>query len=457
MPRATRPSMLGRMETTQEAGNREERAGARYPRLRSGPHRMSPEEVAAHQRARLEAAMVESVARHGYAATTLRELVGLAGVSKQTFYQHFESKQDCFIATFDAIVAEATERVGAAYRSQRDFRERLLAALGTFMELVVEAPQAAALVGVESLTLGSAGVGHRERGSEPFEEIVRQSFEHSRSRIAVPETQVRAIVGGVRGVVYHRLRDGRENELPGLVSELTDWALCYQHRPSAALNAAVRAVEDHVLVGVEEPSVPLSEPASSPRSRAELSQRERILRGAAQVVVDRGYEGLSIPTISAAAGTSNQTFYEHFESKRDAFLAAFDLTASGALRYCSAALVAGGGRPEAVGTAIRGLLDYISTHELFARLAFFEVPTAGPVALDRADETLEAFNAYLRPPLAPEGIGGPVSDVVMEAIGTGTWVVLQYEIAHGRREQIAEIGPDLCAVALAPFAAASRR
>jgi AcrR family transcriptional regulator len=367
------------------------------------------------------------------------------------------SKQDCFLATFDAIVAEATERVGTAYRSQRDFRERLVAALGAFMELVVEAPQAATLVGVESLTLGSAGVGHRERGSEPFEEMVRQSFEHSRSKIVVPETVVRAVVGGLRGVVYHRLREGREAELPGLVPELADWALCYQRRPNAALNAAVRAVSEPVPVRVEERSpVPLSEPASSRRSRSELSQRERILRGAAQVVVDRGYDALSIPTISAAAGTSNQTFYEYFESKRDAFLAAFDLTASSALGYCSAALAAGGERPEAVGTAIRGLLDYISTHELFARLAFFEVPTAGPVALDRADETLKAFNAYLRPPLAPEGIGGPVSDVVMEAIGTGTWVVLQYEIAHGRREQIADTGPDLCAVALAPFAAAGR-
>jgi AcrR family transcriptional regulator len=448
------------METTQKAEDREEGADVRYPRLRSGPHQLSPAEVAASQRARLETAMIEAVARHGYAAVTLRELVGLAGVSKQTFYQHFESKQDCFLATFDAIVAEALKRVGSAYRSQKenDFRERLLAALRAFMELVVQAPQAAALVGVESLTLGSAGVGHRERGSEPFEAMVHQSFEHSRSRIVVPQTVVRAVVGGWRGVVYHRLRAGREAELPGLVPELVDWALCYQRRPSAALNAAVRRVEDPVRVSVEErSSVPLSEPASSKRSRTELTQRERILRGAAQVVVAKGYDALSIPTISAAAGTSNQTFYEHFESKRDAFLAAFDLTASGALRHCSAALVAGEGRPEAVGTAIRGLLDYISTHEIFAQLAFFEVPTAGPVALDRADETLEAFNAYLRPPLAPEGIGGPVSDVVMEAIGTGTWVVLQYEIAHGRREQIAEIGPDLCAVALAPFAAAGRR
>jgi AcrR family transcriptional regulator len=428
--------------------------GPRYSRLRSGPHELSAEEVAAHQRARLEAAMIEAVARHGYAATTLRELCGLAGVSKQTFYRHFESKQECFLATFDLIVADALGRVGEAYRSRRDFRERLVAALDAFMDLVVSEPQAAALVGVESLTLGAAGVENRERGSAPFEEMVSQSFAHSRSKVVVSATMVRAIVGGMRGVVYHRLRAGTESELPGLVEELVDWALCYQRPPSAALNAAVRAVGEPVEVeGPPDPTVPLSESPSSRRSRRELAQRERILRGAAHVVVDRGYEARSIPTISAAAGTSNLTFYEHFESKRDAFLASFDLAASGALRRAAAAFDSAAGRPESIGTGIRGLLDYIASHELFARLAFFELPTAGPVALDRADETLEAYVAYLRAPLAPEAIGGPVSDVVMEAIATGSWAVLQHEIAHGRRERIAEVGPDLCAVALAPFAA----
>ncbi len=118
---------------------------------------MTPERVARHQKARLEGAMVEAVARHGYAGTTLRELVRLAGVSKTTFYEHFESKQDCFLATFDEIVAQVAERVGAAYRRGGDFRERLVAGLSAFMDLAVEEPAAASLAAVESLTLGPPG------------------------------------------------------------------------------------------------------------------------------------------------------------------------------------------------------------------------------------------------------------------------------------------------------------
>jgi AcrR family transcriptional regulator len=417
---------------------------------------MPAEEVARHQRARLEGAMVEAVARHGFAGTTLRELVTLAGVSKTTFYEHFDSKQDCFLATFDEIVDQAGRRVSAAFREPGDFRERLVAALASFMDLAVEEPAAASLAGVESLTLGAAGVAHRERGSAAFEVMVRQSFDHSPSQVEVSDLIVRAIVGGIRGVVYHRLRSGRVEELPGLVPELVDWALCYQREPSAAMVAAAKAATGSSALGASErdaggEKVPWEEPPDSPRSRAALDQRERIVRAAARVVVERGYEALSIPTISAAAGVSNQTFYEHFDSKRAAFLAAFEIYSADALRFAAAAFGAAGDRPEAIGAGLRALVDYVAEHELFAKLAFFELPTAGPVALDTADATLEIFMAYLRPGIAPAAIGGPVSKVVLEAIATGTWAVLQYEIAHGRRHSLAEVAPQLTEIALAPF------
>jgi AcrR family transcriptional regulator len=418
---------------------------------------MPAAQVAQHQRARLQGAMVEAVARHGFAGTTLRELVTLAGVSKTTFYEHFDSKQDCFLSTFDEIIEQATARVGTAFRKPGDFRQRLLAALTAFMELAVEEPAAASLAGVESLTLGAAGVAHRERGSAAFEVMIRQSFDHSPSQIEVSDLMVRAIVGGIRGVVYHRLRSNQVDQLPGLVPELVDWALRYQREPSAAMIAAKAAAQiphgAESEVEDDEGKVPWEEPPDSPQSRAELSQRERIVRAAARVVVERGYAALSIPAISRAAGISNQTFYEHFDSKRAAFLAAFEIYAAEALRVSSAAFIAQGDRPEAVGAGLRALIDYVSEHELFARLAFFELPTAGPMALDKADETLETFTAFLRPGLAPTGIGSPVSEVVMEAIATGTWAVLQYEIAHGRRDSLADTASQLTEVALAPFGA----
>lgn len=414
---------------------------------------MPPDQVARHQKARLEGAMVEAVARHGYAGTTMRELVTLAGVSKTTFYEHFESKQDCFLATFDEIISQLSARVGEAYRSGGDFRERLVAGLGAFMDLAVEEPGAAALTAVESLALGAAGVEHRERAAHAFEVLIQQSFDSSPGKRQVAPVTVRAIVAGIRGVAYRRLRTGQREELPGLVEDLADWTLRYQEPDSEmTLRGVATAGRPAVAEAKEEPADDRpgwNEPPSSRISRRTLTQRERIVRGAARVVVENGYAALSIPAISGAAGVSNQTFYEHFASKRDAFLAAFEILAGEALTASNNAFAREGDRPEAIGAALRALLEHIAANELFARLAFFELPTAGPVALDRADAALDSFSTYLEQ--GADEIGGPLPRAVLEAIPTGTWAVIQHEIAHGRGTDLPALAPDLTRIALAPF------
>jgi AcrR family transcriptional regulator len=428
-----------------------------FPRLTGGPGRMPPEAVARHQRARLLGAMVEAVARHGYAGTTLRELVALAGVSRSTFYAHFESKQECFLATFDEIVRQVTERVGSTYRSTSGFRERLHSSLAAFFDLVVEEPDAATLVTVESLTLGAAGVEHRERGSEAFELMIRQSFDHSDSPHKVSDTMIKAIVAGIRGVVYRRLRAGQREQLPGYIDELVDWGLSYQSADSPALHRATRAASAPTEVGDKGPADPEAvsweEPPDSSTSRATLTQRERILRGAARVVAEKGYDALSIPAISAAAGVSNQTFYENFSSKRDAFLASFEIIAQETLAATASAFETAGDRPEAVGIGMRAMLEHIADNKLFGRFAFFELPSAGPVALDYADAVMDNYTSFLGPGELPKEFGEPLPPVVLEAIGSGIWTLIQNEIVHGRTDSLPELAPDLTRVALMPFGA----
>jgi AcrR family transcriptional regulator len=422
-----------------------------FPALDGGLRGLPPERVAEHQEVRLQMAMVEAVTRFGYAGTTLRELVRLAGVSKSTFYEHYESKEDCFLATFETVVAQVSERVGRAYREAGDRRQRLVAALTAFMNLVVEEPAASTLATVESLTLGAAGIAPRERASEVFEQLLRQSFEHSPSGRPVSPATVRAISAGIRGVVYRHLRDGTPEQLPALVEELVDWALGYQRSESETVRraAAAAATPADAVAGNDE-ELAWTEPPDSPRSRAELTQKERIVRAVARLVVERGYETLSIPAISATAGTSNQTFYEHFGNKRDAILAAFDVIAAEGLAVTTQAFEAGGDGPEAVGVALRAILEEIAGNELFARLTFFELQTAGPVALDRADAVMDSFTAFLRPDVAPGAINAPPTPTVRHAVGSGVWAVIQHELGAGDTASLLGLGPQLAQILLTP-------
>ncbi len=66
------------------------------------------------QRERLLAAMAQEVAQRGYRAATITEVVRLASVSTRDFYEHFQGKEHCFLAAFDAVRDHLEELIAAA-------------------------------------------------------------------------------------------------------------------------------------------------------------------------------------------------------------------------------------------------------------------------------------------------------------------------------------------------------
>src|SRR5258707_8565868 len=62
-----------------------------------------------------------------------------------------------------------------------------------------------------------------------------------------------------------------------------------------------------------------------PRELVEASQRQRLLHGVTVTVADKGFGTVTVAEISARAGVSKRTFYEHFPDKLACFLAAHEL------------------------------------------------------------------------------------------------------------------------------------
>lgn len=79
--------------------------GVPYPRIPGGQHGLAPELVRADQLARIHAAMVQAAAERGYVATTVEDVISRAGVSRRTFYEHYENRQDCLLAACDIVLA----------------------------------------------------------------------------------------------------------------------------------------------------------------------------------------------------------------------------------------------------------------------------------------------------------------------------------------------------------------
>ena len=110
-----------------------------------------------------------------------------------------------------------------------------------------------------------------------------------------------------------------------------------------------------------------------------------------------------------------------------------------------------GGRPEAIGVGLRALLEHIAGDRLFARLAFFELPAAGPAALDHADTVLGGFTSYLEADPASPGSGRPIPKVIGEVIGGGIWAVIQHEIHTGKLSELPARAPQIAEFTTTPF------
>ncbi len=262
---------------------------------------MTAEQIAFHQRARLQGAMVAAVAQNGYADTTIKQLVSLAGVSRRTFYKLFADKQQCFLSTYDLIATMATESISRTYRAQEDWRERLRAGFECFAEIVVAERAAAHLVLVDALGVGHRALEHRERVVERLRADAAQSFQSAPHPALVSDTTIRAIVAGIRRVAYRSAACRRTRAAEG-DSLRTSWtgrlAITRPawHRPCERRSPSPGHARLHETLA-RSTIAPL-DPALA---RATLSHRERILHAVVSLASEGGYSALSIPAISATS------------------------------------------------------------------------------------------------------------------------------------------------------------
>src|SRR3954470_22993998 len=77
--------------------------------LPRGRHRLTREEVQTSQRERMLLSMAEAASVKGYAKTTVADVIKRARVSRETFYEHFSDKEDCFLAAYDEAVNHVLE------------------------------------------------------------------------------------------------------------------------------------------------------------------------------------------------------------------------------------------------------------------------------------------------------------------------------------------------------------
>jgi AcrR family transcriptional regulator len=194
-----------------------------------------------------------------------------------------------------------------------------------------------------------------------------------------------------------------------------------------------------------------------PRELVEASQRQRLLHGVTATVAEKGYGPTTISDITARAGVSKKTFYEHFADKLACFLAAHDVGGQAMLDAVTSAsrdaLHAGAHPIEQLRCANRGYVAFLIEEEPYARTFFLETLAAGPEAIAHYRRCRDGFvrslrawhdHARRRHPEWPAA-----TQLAYEAAMGATHELALARIATGRTAELAGLEDDFVNIQLA--------
>ena len=173
------------------------------------------------QRTRLLEAAAAVFARAGYADASAEAIAREAGMSKATFYEHFDNKEECILALFDQAASETLEAMAKAVSAAgQDSRKRMEAGAKAFLEMLAEHPNDTQTLLVEIIGAGDPGADRRDNVLATFAQAIdaenaNAARKGSMRRFASPDDAY-AIVGAVVELASRQLRRG----VPADVREL---------------------------------------------------------------------------------------------------------------------------------------------------------------------------------------------------------------------------------------------
>ena len=183
-----------------------------------------PSDPAPH-RTRLLEGIAQAVADKGYADTTIADIVREAGVSRRTFYEHFATKAECFIALYEAANRNTLAVLREAIGPGQDWKTQLDRALVAYLGSMAQNPALLRSLSIEILGLGAEGMAARRRVNDElcrFMLLVVNAGSGARKAPLTHEMAV-AVIGGINELVLQAIEQGdagRLERLAGPAGEL---------------------------------------------------------------------------------------------------------------------------------------------------------------------------------------------------------------------------------------------
>jgi AcrR family transcriptional regulator len=179
--------------------------------------------VSAEFRLRLLEAMATAIREHGFRDTTVADVVRHARTSRRTFYEHFASKQDCYLAMLRESNAEMISDIAAAVDPHAPWDVQIQQAIGAWIGASESEPEITLSWIREIPSLGSEARQLQRDFLEGFIVLIETLMDNPELRAAgvQPVSRPLAIMllGGLRELMATTVEDG------GSLADINDVAV----------------------------------------------------------------------------------------------------------------------------------------------------------------------------------------------------------------------------------------
>jgi AcrR family transcriptional regulator len=237
------------------------------------------------QRARILAAAAQVLGADGYGGLSPARIVDRARVSRRTFYELFENREDCFLALFDETVERASRIATEAASAESAWRERVRSGLSALLVFLGSEPALGSLLITDALRAGPNVLGRRAQVLEALHAIVDEGRSQTTGREPPPLT-AEGTVGAVLAILHARMLESEGPPPIELLNPLMSTIVL------PYLGAAVAAEE------LERPT------PNTPSARDDAKRRLDVLEGIEMRITYRTLRVLA--TIAQHPGASNR-------------------------------------------------------------------------------------------------------------------------------------------------------
>jgi AcrR family transcriptional regulator len=193
---------------------------AGLPRLPPGRHGLPRDFVVKNQRDRLVAGTIQVIAELGYHKTTVTDIAAAAGVGRRTFYSYFDSKEACFLVTYDVIAQHLLGAATQAAEGEQSWPERVQASIGAALATFAANPDLAHFMLIAPPRAGEPISGRYHESADRALALLSADLP---ADVQKPSEAVqKAVIGGMAALVARKVEAGEGERLGELQADLVE-------------------------------------------------------------------------------------------------------------------------------------------------------------------------------------------------------------------------------------------